>query len=95
MADKTSLGEDKEDDTDSPNATSDSVPFVTMPSQESDDAGDLALPGDGRCGWFCCKPQWLQFFNRPKCFLVCLCLFVLCQGVTVSGEYIYYYYYLY
>ncbi|XP_065192060.1 solute carrier organic anion transporter family member 4A1-like [Sycon ciliatum] len=40
---------------------------------------------EGRCGACWCNPNWLQFFNTPRWFLFFLCLYVLFQGLTVSG----------
>ena len=55
-------------------------PEVSRESGEndSDDGGD--------CGWLCCLPKPLQFFNTPKWFLVFLCLCVLFQSTAINGE---------
>eukprot|EP00117_Sycon_ciliatum_P020121 scpid44804/ scgid4273/ Solute carrier organic anion transporter family member 4A1; Organic anion-transporting polypeptide E; Sodium-independent organic anion transporter E; Solute carrier family 21 member 12 len=39
----------------------------------------------GKFGPSCFTPSWLQLFNTPKWFLFFLCLFVMCQSMTVSG----------
>ena len=41
---------------------------------------------DTRCGYWGCKPQFLQHFNNPKALLVFLCCFGLVQGVLGSVQ---------
>ena len=56
--------------------------------------GDVVKDHDSReksmvgteCGWWCCLPKWLQFFNTPRWFLFCLCMFALLQSMTVNGR---------
>ncbi len=38
-----------------------------------------------RYGWLCFRPQFLQYLNNPKGYLVFLSMFVFAQGFTVNG----------
>ena len=45
--------------------------------------GDVSteLEDDTRCGWFSCRPRWLQAANIPNVLLLLLCWLVVVQGM--------------
>ena len=60
--------------------------LATLPGPQKKEVSDSDLyEADSRYGWACCKPDFIQFMNRPRLFLVWLCLFGICQGLVVTG----------